>query len=204
MDPERWRNVSRIYHAARALDADRRERLLRAECGDDASLRSDVESLLAQPDDTWSAAGEPAMAAAGSPNAGPSERVIGGYRLIGRIGAGGMGEVFRAQDIRLGRDVAVKILPVAFNTDPGRPARFEREARVLASLNHPNIATIHGIAEQDGVRAIVMEMVEGETLANRIARGRLSVADALAIARQLAEALTAAHDKGIVHRDLKP
>jgi serine/threonine-protein kinase len=129
---------------------------------------------------------------------------IGNYALVSRLGAGGMGEVYRAQDTRLGRDVAIKILPAAFTFDPDRLARFDREARLLASLNHPNIATIHGVEERDGRLAIVMELVEGETLADRLARGPLNATDALAIARQVADALDSAHEKGIVHRDLKP
>ena len=131
-------------------------------------------------------------------------RRLGVYQLHERVGAGGMGEVYRARDTRLQRDVAVKILPEAFTADSDRRARFEREARVLASLNHPNIATIHGIEDADGIHALVMELVEGETLADRIARGALPVPEALAIARQIADALDAAHERGIVHRDLKP
>ena len=131
-------------------------------------------------------------------------RRLGVYQVQERIGAGGMGEVYRARDTRLGRDVAIKILPSAFTSDPERLARFEREARVLAALNHPNIATIHGIEEGDGFPALVMELVAGETLAERIERGPVRVADALAIATQIADALDAAHEKGIVHRDLKP
>jgi serine/threonine protein kinase len=131
-------------------------------------------------------------------------RRLGVYELKERIGAGGMGEVYRARDTRLGRDVAIKILPRAFTEVPERLARFEREARVLAALNHPNIATIHGIEESEGVRGLVMEFVGGETLAERIARGPLRVSDALDLARQIADALDAAHEKGIVHRDLKP
>ena len=115
-----------------------------------------------------------------------------------------MGEVFRARDTRLGRDVAIKILPRAFTDDPDRLARFEREARVLAALNHPNIATIHGVQEGEGVHALVMELVDGQTLGARIERGPIPMAEALAIARQIADALEAAHDKGIIHRDLKP
>ncbi len=120
------------------------------------------------------------------------------------LGKGGMGEVYRARDTRLGRDVAVKVLPRAFTADPDRLARFEREARVLASLNHPHIGTIHGLEESEGVRALVLELVEGETLADRLHHGAVAIPDALAMARQIADALEAAHDKGIVHRDLKP
>ena len=123
-----------------------------------------------------------------------------------------MGEVYRARDTKLGRDVAIKILPRAFTSDPDRLARFEREARMLAALNHPNICAIYGLEEADGVRFLILELVEGETLARQLAQARgpqrdgrgLPLADALAIARQIAEALEAAHEKGIVHRDLKP
>ncbi len=121
-----------------------------------------------------------------------------------RIGVGGMGEVYRARDTKLGRDVAIKILPSAFSSDPDRLARFEREARVLASLNHPHIGAIYGLEDADGLRALVLELVDGETLAERIARGPLRLHDTLAIARQIADALEAAHEKGIIHRDLKP
>jgi serine/threonine protein kinase len=131
-------------------------------------------------------------------------RRLGVYQLHERIGAGGMGEVYRARDTRLQRDVAVKILPEAFAVDGTRRARFEREALLLASLNHPNIATIHGIEDADGIHALVMELVEGETLAERLLHGPLPVSKALAFARQMAEALDTAHERGIVHRDLKP
>ena len=134
-------------------------------------------------------------------------RRIGHYEIVAPIGAGGMGEVYRARDLKLGREVAIKILPAGFTQDPDRLARFGREARVLASLNHPNIATIHGIEDSDGIKALVLELVPGDTLADRIARSKragLPLAEALALARQIADALDAAHDKGIVHRDLKP
>jgi len=115
-----------------------------------------------------------------------------------------MGEVYRAHDTKLGRDVALKVLPDLFANDPERLTRFRREAKVLASLNHPNIASIYGLEEQDGVTALVLELVEGPTLADRIAEGSISLEEALAIARQIADALEAAHEQGIVHRDLKP
>ena len=130
--------------------------------------------------------------------------MIGPYRVAHLIGAGGMGEVYRARDTKLGRDVAIKVLPAAFTADAERLARFEREARLLAALNHPHIATIYGFEDADGVRALVLELVEGETLADRLAAGRSRWTEALPIARQLAEALEAAHEKGIIHRDLKP
>ncbi len=129
---------------------------------------------------------------------------LGPYEILAPLGAGGMGEVYRAKDTKLGRDVAIKILPEAFAADPERLARFQREAQVLASLNPPHIAHIHGLEESGRVRGLVLELVEGETLAERIAQGPVPVDEALEIARQIADALEAAHEKGIVHRDLKP
>ena len=129
---------------------------------------------------------------------------LGPYEILSALGAGGMGEVYRARDTKLDRAVAIKILPEAFAADTERIARFQREAKTLASLNHPNIAHIHGLEESSGVRALVMELVEGEDLAQRIARGAIPVAEALPIAKQMADALEAAHEQGIIHRDLKP
>jgi Tol biopolymer transport system component len=129
---------------------------------------------------------------------------LGPYEIVAPIGAGGMGEVYRARDGRLGRDVAIKVLPRLFSDDPDRRSRFEREARVLAALNHPYIAAIHGFEEVDGVGALVLELVEGPTLADRLREGALPVRESIAIARQIAAALEAAHEKGIIHRDLKP
>ena len=129
---------------------------------------------------------------------------LGPYEIRAAIGAGGMGEVYRATDTRLRRDVALKVLPTAFVRDAGRMARFGREAQMLAALNHPNIATIYGVEESGGVRALVMELVEGPTLADRIAGGPIPIEESLRIARQIAEALEYAHEKGVIHRDLKP
>src|ERR1700676_1147684 len=129
---------------------------------------------------------------------------LGSYEVVAQIGAGGMGEVYRARDSKLGRDVAVKVLPANFVNDPERLARFQREARMLAALNHPNIATIYGLEAADGVSCPVMELVPGETLADRIKAGPLPIEEALKIAAQIAEALEAAHGKNIIHRDLKP
>ena len=129
---------------------------------------------------------------------------LGVYEIVAHIGEGGMGLVYRARDTKLNRDVAIKVLPDAFATDTDRLARFTREAQTLASLNHPNIAHIHGLEESGGVRALVMELVEGEDLSQRIARGAIPVDEALPVAKQIAEALEGAHQQGIVHRDLKP
>jgi serine/threonine protein kinase len=130
---------------------------------------------------------------------------LGAYEVLTQIGAGGMGEVYQARDTKLGRDVAIKVLPEAFAHDPDRLSRFQREAKMLASLNHPNIATIHGLEQSGGTSYLVMELVPGETLAERIQRdGPVPIEEALAIAKQIAEALEAAHEKAIIHRDLKP
>lgn len=130
---------------------------------------------------------------------------LGSYELVAQIGAGGMGEVYKAHDTKLGRDVAIKILPEAFAHDSERLARFQREAKMLAALNHPNIATIHGLEHSNSTHYLVMELVAGETLADRIKReGKISIEEALKIAVQIAEAPEAAHEKGIIHRDLKP
>src|SRR6202140_4242514 len=129
---------------------------------------------------------------------------LGPYETLSLLGSGGMGEVYRARDTKLGRDVALKILPDTFAADPERLARFQREAQVLASLNHPHIGAIYGLEESNGVRALVLELVEGPTLADRIARGPLPIEEALNVAHQICEALEAAHEKGVIHRDLKP
>src|SRR5579862_150106 len=130
---------------------------------------------------------------------------LGSYEIIGEIGAGGMGEVYQAHDTKLGRDVAIKVLPEAFAHDPERLARFQREAKMLAQLNHTNIATIYGLEHSDGTHYLVMELISGDTLQQRVQRdGAVPIEEALGVARQIAEALEAAHEKGIIHRDLKP
>jgi serine/threonine protein kinase len=129
---------------------------------------------------------------------------LGSYEIQSALGTGGMGEVYKARDTRLHREVAIKVLPELLAADVERLARFEREAQILAALNHPNIAAIYGLEEAQGRRALVLELVEGPTLAERIAQGAGPLEQALAVARQIAEALEAAHDQGIVHRDLKP
>ena len=133
-----------------------------------------------------------------------SGTLLGPYTIAAPLGAGGMGEVYRAMDTRLKRQVAIKVLPSMLAADPERLGRFQREAEVLASLNHPHIAAIYGFEEANGVQALVMELVEGATVADRIAQGPVPIDEALPIARQIAEALEAAHERGIIHRDLKP
>ncbi|MEO5618060.1 MAG: serine/threonine-protein kinase, partial [Candidatus Eisenbacteria bacterium] len=129
---------------------------------------------------------------------------LGNYEILAPLGAGGMGEVYRARDTRLGREVGVKVLPADVSTDPDRLARFEREARTVAALNHPNIVVLHTIEDVDGVRFITMELVEGQSLDRHVAPAGLPVVRVLEIGIAIADALTAAHEKGVVHRDLKP
>ena len=131
-------------------------------------------------------------------------RTLAQYRLIDRLGEGGMGEVWRATDTTLGREVAIKVLPQAFSADAERLARFEREAKLLASLNHTSIAGIFGLHEHEGIRFLAMELVPGEDLAERLKKGSVPFSEAIDFARQIAEALEVAHEQGIVHRDLKP
>jgi len=204
--------VERICVGALEHPSSERAAFVLEACQGDAALQHEVESLLAHAARADRFLAQPALhadaALAGLSGLSIGQR-LGAYQVIARLGAGGMGEVYRGRDTRLGRDVAIKVLPVVFAADPERLARFEREARLLASLNHPHIAAIYGIEtgpEETGrqVRALVMELVEGIALSDRIARGRVPVAEAVVIAQQIADALAAAHEQGIIHRDLKP
>jgi Tol biopolymer transport system component len=210
MTPERWQQVERVYHAALEAPVPARAGLLLELCAGDDELRQEVESLLAQ-DGAADFLEVPALAVAaealGATPAPLTGRRVGPYLIESPLGFGGMGEVYRARDTKLGRDVAIKVLPEAFAADPERLRRLESEARLLAALNHPHIGAIYGFEHADGVQGLVLELVEGPTLADRLAQvmGRgLPLEEALGIARQIAEALDAAHEKGIVHRDLKP
>ncbi len=131
-------------------------------------------------------------------------KTIRHYKVLEKIGEGGMGEVYRAEDTNLSREVAIKVLPEQFTQDPQRLARFEREAKLLASLNHPNIAAIHSFEHSDDIHFLVLELVPGDTLAEKVAKGPLPVEEALEVCRQIAEGVEAAHEKGVIHRDLKP
>jgi serine/threonine protein kinase/Tol biopolymer transport system component len=209
MTPGRWQQVSRIYYDALARDAGERASFVRDACRDDEALRQEVESLLAQPSSTEDFLGETAFAMAPGLVGNPGEPTLTGqklgvYDILDLLGVGGMGEVYRARDTKLDRDVALKVLPPLFSADPERLARFEREARLLASLNHPNIAAIYGFEQTAGVHALVLELVDGPPLAERLERGPLPTPEAVRIARQITEALEAAHERGVVHRDLKP
>ncbi len=206
MTPERWATVEKLYHAALGKGPAERGPFLAEMCAGDDALRREVESLL-EHDGSAAFLSTPAVAPVGHVMPSGSSfigQAVGPYLISGRLGAGGMGEVYRARDQKLGRDVAIKILPPAFTANAERLARFAREARVLAALNHPNIGAIYGLEEGNGINALVLELVEGETLSARIERGPIPVQAALRIARQIADALDASHQKGIVHRDLKP
>ena len=210
MEPDRrHRQISDIYHAALARNPAEREAFVRNACDEDEALRREVESLLQYEPQSSGFLESPAAVMAGALEGAAAGHVMAGrqlgpYTIVAPLGTGGMGEVYRARDTKLGRDVAIKILPSHFTNDPERRARFAREARTLATLNHPHIGAIYGLEESDGLSALVLELVEGQTLAERLERGPLKIADALAIARQIADALDAAHEKGVVHRDLKP
>jgi serine/threonine protein kinase len=207
MGSESGDRLSELYHAALQRAPEARRAFVREACGEDEALRHELESLLGYVPAASAFLETPLARVAAETTtdwAGVTGRRLGPYTVTGRLGAGGMGEVYRARDTRLARDVAIKILPEHFTSDPERRARFAREARLLATLNHPHIGAIYGLEEIDSGVALVLELVEGPTLADRLARGPLGVADALTIGRQITEALDAAHAKGIVHRDLKP
>ena len=208
MTTARWRRIEALYHEMLARPVRERTAALVAACRGDAALQAEVQSLLDQPQSAPGFLPIPTLDVE-APLVSPASSLLTGRRfgvfeVKGLLGVGGMGEVYRARDTRLRREVAIKILPPAFKDDPGRLARFEREARMLASLNHPHIGAIYGVEESDNITALVMELVEGDDLSQRIARGTIPIHDALTMARQVAEALEAAHEQGIIHRDLKP
>src|SRR5690348_1355505 len=225
MDSERWKQVDSLLQQALERPAEGRDACLQRACGGDQALEREVHALLASHQQAGSflekPATEPAPQALATDTSlmdtsAPSLELgtmVGHYCLRMKIGKGGMGEVYRARDTKLQREVALKMLPQAMARDAERMSRLEREAQVLASLNHPNIAAIHGLEEANGIRALVMELVEGETLGEKIVgegsalpreRGALPCQEALPIARQIAEALEYAHERGVMHRDLKP
>ena len=209
MDPERWGRLRELFDAALDIEASERPGFIVRSCAGDSRLQSTLESLLEHALETGSAFDQALIDAVDLEGSIPTGldlrgRTLGRYRIIEKIGEGGMGEVYRATDTRLGRDVAIKILPEGFTRDPERLARFEREARVLASLNHPNIASIHGVEEAEGTRYLVLELVNGMDLRSKLAEGALPIKTLVRLATQIAEGLAKAHQAGIVHRDLKP
>jgi Tol biopolymer transport system component len=205
MTPERWRRITDVFHAVLAREPEARGALLEEACGADAGLRAEVEAMLAAhrdagefgeaPEFTESQEIEPRL---------PPGAMLGPYRIEKLIGSGGMGEVYRARDTRLERDVAVKVLPSRVASDERLRQRLDREAKALAALSHPHICPVFDVGERDGVSYLVMEFLEGETLAERLTRGPLPLEQALRCAGEVADALDKAHAQGVVHRDLKP
>jgi serine/threonine-protein kinase len=217
MADDHWLRVKRLFEAAVEQPPSERSAFVQAAVAGDHTLRGEVEALLdadggaAEISHRWPVASRSLLAELRlglSPDPAETTLVadehVGPYRIVGLLGSGGMGQVFRAHDSKLNRDVALKVLPRAYELDPDRRARFRREALALAALNHPHIAAIYGIEESHRFQALVLELVDGVTLAARIGDGPLPVIEALTLAQQIADALQAAHEKGIVHRDLKP
>jgi serine/threonine protein kinase/Tol biopolymer transport system component len=210
MDRERWRQIDEIFETALELPADERAAFIERACAGDLGLRAEVESLIAN-DSEGGFLDKPAFDEATRLLAAEREReeslagkVVGAYKIISRIGAGGMGEVYLALHERTGRKVALKLLPAHLTRDEERVRRFEQEAKAVLALNHPNIVTVYDIEQADGVSVIASELIEGETLRQRMAGSPLSLTDALDVGLQVASALAAAHAAGIVHRDIKP
>ena len=206
-DSALWPQIEEICAAVIDMDESSRAAFLEKTCAGDATLRDAVASLLALAPAANRFLEDPALECVGAVVAHSGEllgRVLGPYEIVRWIGAGGMGEVYCARDTALHRDVALKVLPRDVALDPERAQRFKHEAQIVAALNHPNIAAIHGFADDGSLQALVLELVEGATLADIIARGPMPADEAISIARQIAEALEAAHEQGIVHRDLKP
>jgi serine/threonine protein kinase/formylglycine-generating enzyme required for sulfatase activity len=206
---ERQERVKQLYCEALERDAAKRAAFLAEACGEDSAMRRELESLLGFETEAVGFIETPAVHIAAemlAEDAAESKagRMIGAYRILSKLGAGGMGEVWLAEDSRLKRKIALKLLPAHFTSDAERVRRFEREARAASALNHPNILTIHEIGQSEGAHFIATEFVEGETLRQRLQQSKLSLSEALDIAAQIASALAAAHAAGIVHRDIKP
>jgi serine/threonine protein kinase len=201
MEKQHFERLEELYHAAVEQPLGQREAFLATACHDDAELRREVEALLAHSGE--GVLDQPPTQLLDSGGLEPGAR-LGPYEIVASIGSGGMGEVYRARDTRLDRIVAIKVLAAHFSSHPEARERFEREARAVSSLNHPHICTLHDVGSQDGIDYLVMEYLEGETLASRLSRGALPFHPALKLAIQITEALEAAHSRGVVHRDLKP
>jgi Tol biopolymer transport system component/serine/threonine protein kinase len=212
MAPERDRQISALFHAACELTSEQRVAFLAQACADDDELRREVEQLLAGDEQAGEFLNQPVHGVAARLLAGPAAgaallpagRRIGHYRIVSRLGAGGMGEVYLAEDTQLDRQVALKLLPAEFTADAERVRRFIREAKAASALNHPNIVTVHEIGQSEGLHFIVAEYVDGQTLRERMRSETLSLSDALDVAVQVAGALSVAHEAGVVHRDIKP
>src|SRR6266536_4605312 len=209
MTPARLRRIEEIFHAALNQQLDQIGAFLDAACEGDELLRGKVEALLAShqgADDfiETSAVGITTKIIENGQADLLVGQTIGHYKLSERIGTGGMGEVYLATDITAGRKAALKLLPLRFTSDAERLKRFQQEARTLVGLNHPNILTVYEIGEDHSTHYIASELIEGETLRQRLARGRIELSEAVDVAIQVASALAAAHEAGVVHRDIKP
>ena len=225
MTPERWQQIRDLLHEAMQLDAEKRPAFLEENCSNDPALREDLNKLLAAEGEMGSsflespALNEIANRLGSSASASVSTSVstsdmksvshvagtkLGPYLVQALLGVGGMGEVYRARDTRLDRMVAIKVIPAHLSSEPLRRQRFEREAKAISALQHPNICTVYDVGHQDGTDYLVMEYLEGETLASRLAKGPLPLEQTLRYGIEISDALDAAHDRSIVHRDLKP
>jgi eukaryotic-like serine/threonine-protein kinase len=209
MSSDRWHQIEELYHAALRLDANQRAGFLESACNGDEGLRREVESLLTADQQAENFLESPVLevAAVEMATQGPPSligRSLGAYQILSALGAGGMGEVYKAKDTRLNRIVAIKVLPRHLSERPALRQRLEREARTIASLNHPHICALYDIGREDGIDFLVMEYLEGETLAGRLRRGALPLDQALRYAVEIAQALDEAHRHGVIHRDLKP
>src|SRR5215510_2534933 len=201
IQPEIYQRIREVFEAALKYPAADRVGFVEQACSGDARLIREVQRMLTADAETHSLLDGRALSGQGLRE---GDRFANHFEIGGMLGRGGMGEVCLGRDMKLNREVAIKVLPSSFTGDPDRLARFRREAQVLASLNHPNIGAIYSFEESDGIHALALEYVEGPTLAERIARGAIPSEEALSIARQIAEGLEVAHEQGIVHRDLKP
>src|SRR6516162_2024451 len=211
MTPERWQEVRELLEGAMQLEPPQRLAYLERHCSDDPSLQRDVDSILAVEHELRASFLESPAIVHLTPDENTAASLgrtrgmkLGPYEIQSLLGAGGMGEVYRARDTRLDRSAALKVLPALLSSDPARKQRFEREARAIAALQHPNICTLHDVGQQQGIDYLVMEYLEGETLAERLTKGPLPPEQFLRFGVETTDALDIAHRRGIVHRDLKP
>src|SRR4029434_1840944 len=210
MTPEQWQQVDEVFHSALAHEPGERTAFLAQACRGDEVLLREVESLISFHDDSASFIETPAGDVAAEllvkkrPPGLVSGEHLAHYRVLSSLGAGGMGDVYLAEDTRLGRQIALKVLPAQYTTHADRVSRIDQEARAASALNHPNIVTIHEIGRADSWHFIATEFIEGETLREHLAEREVTLSEVLEIAAQVASALAAAHKAGIVHRDIKP